>query len=226
MCPRCPTPLTTVPGVLVYAMALFVAAAVVILTDGSFIRLAEVSFDRAWLLAVGFGLQFLLDVIELPPSRYEDVGFAILLLSYVAILGFIASNIRTRGILVIGIGIALNAAVIALNAGMPYHVVAGLPRETTVKHRPERDNDVLPILSDRMATGSPFRAAISIGDLVLFAGIVELGYAGSRRPRRRARQPSPRYVDLPALERRGEIHLGEDQAGETTRSSAMSTRGS
>ncbi len=218
-------------GVLVYAVALLVAVAVVIVTDGTFTRLAEVSFERAWLLAAGLGLQILVDVINLPPSRYDDVGFGILLLSYVAVLGFIASNIRTRGILVIGIGIALNVFVIALNAGMPYHVVDGLPRETTVKHRPERSTDLLPVLSDRFATGSPFRAAISIGDLVLFAGIVELAYAGSRRARRSSRardQNAPtRYVDLPVAEESdGVIDLREPQADATTRSSATSTLGS
>lgn len=216
---------------LVYAVALLVAVAVVILSDGTFTRLAEVHFERVWLLAVGLGLQILIDVIPLPESRYEDVGVAILLLSYVAVLGFIASNIRTRGILVIGIGIALNAFVIALNAGMPYHVVDGVPRETTVKHRPERGSDVLPVLSDRFATGSPFRAAISIGDLVLFAGIVELAYVGSRRARRssrtRNRDTPPRYVDLPAVEQPdGVIDLREPQVEETTRSSATSTLGS
>ncbi len=216
-------------GVLVYAVALLFAVAVVILTDGTFARLADLSFERVWLLAVGLGLQIVVDVIDLPPSRYDDVGLAILLLSYVAVLGFIASNIRTRGILVMGIGIALNAFVIALNAGMPYHVVDGLPRETTVKHRPERGSDVLPVLSDRFATGSPFRAAISIGDLVLFAGIVELAYAGSRRARRspRIRSTPPRYVDLPAEEQSGGvIDLREPQAEATTRSSATSTLGS
>jgi hypothetical protein len=192
-------------------------------------------FSRPWLLAVGLLIQVALTVISIPKARLEDVGIALVLASYVAILAFVASNIRTRGFLLIGVGIALNAAVIALNLGMPYHVVDGIPRETTIKHRPERSGDVLPILSDRMAFGSPLNAALSIGDLLLCAGFIEFAYANSRRVRRIPRKK--RYVDLPAIE--GEtgftaetvIDLREDQpvdtGGEfTTRSSASRTRGS
>lgn len=217
---------------LAYVIAIAVAIAVIPLTDGSFTRLAELKFARAWLLAVGLGLQILLEIINLPKSRYEDVGLAILLVSYVAVLGFCASNVRTRGIVLIGIGIALNAFIIALNAGMPYRVVDGIPRETTVKHRPERDSDVLTILSDRFAIGA-LGAALSVGDLVLFGGIVELGYAGSRRARRRTARARTRYVDLPALEAESDraIDLRDPQDDEirleeTSRSSASKTRGS
>ena len=218
---------------LAYVIAIAVAVAVVGLTDGSFTRLTELRFSRAWLLGAGLGIQILLNVIDIPRARLEDVGIALLLLSYVAVLGFVASNIKTRGMAVVGAGIALNAAVIALNLGMPYHVVDGIPRETTIKHRPERASDVLPILSDRFAYGSPLRAAISIGDLVLFVGLVDVAYANSRRQTRRPVRIPKRYVDLPALERETVIDLNGPQPADTsgvatpaptTRSSASSTR--
>src|SRR3954451_14829438 len=128
--------------VLAYLVAIVVAIVVVALTNGSVSQLAEVRFRRVWLLGAGLGLQILLEVIELAPARYDDVGVAILLVSYVALLGFCASNLRTRGIELIGVGIALNALVIALNLGMPYKVADGLPRETTAKHRPTRSSDI------------------------------------------------------------------------------------
>lgn len=218
---------------LAYLIAIAVAVAVVGLTNGSFTRLTEVRFSRAWLLAAGLGIQISLNVIDIPTARLEDVGIALLLLSYVAVLGFVASNTKTRGMAVVGAGIALNAAVIALNLGMPYHVVDGIPRETTIKHRPERAGDVLPILSDRFAYGSPLRAAISIGDLVLFVGLVDFAYANSRRRTRRPVRIPKRYVDLPALERETVIDLNEPQPATTsdvatpaptTRSSASRTR--
>ena len=220
---------------LAYVIAIAVAVAVVPITNGSFTRLAEMKFSRTWLLAVGLLLQAALSVIDIPKARLEDVGVALLLLSYVCVLAFAACNIRTRGFLLIGAGIALNAAVIALNLGMPYHVVNGIPRETTIKHRPERSTDVLPILSDRMAIGSPLNAALSIGDLLLFAGFVEFAYANSRKVRRIPRKK--RYVDLPAIEYEPAfeservIDLREDQPVDTseeltTRSSASNTRGS
>jgi hypothetical protein len=201
-------------------VAIVVAIVVVPVTNGSFSRLAEVRFRRAWLLAVGLALQILLEVIPLAPARYDDIGVGILLLSYVALLGFCASNLRTRGIELIGLGIALNAVVIALNLGMPYKVADGIPRETTVKHRPTRSTDVAVFLSDQIVIGDPFAVAISIGDIVLGVGIVELAYFGSRRPRRRGRRA---VIDLTAVD---EIDLRDRQAGAavTTRSKASSTR--
>ena len=222
--------------VLFYVVVLVLAVGVVKLTDGTYLRLAETPFSRGWLLAVGLGLQILLATIDLPTARLNDVGIATLLLSYVAILGFCATNLRTRGIAVIGLGIALNALVIALNVGMPYTVVDGLPRETTIKHRPERKTDILAVLSDRFAYGSPLNAAISIGDLVLGVGIVELAYANSRRIRRRRGSDAARFVDLPALEQEQVIDVreaqpavvpaGETADGATIASNASSTRGS
>ncbi len=213
---------------LVYLVAMLVAIAIVPLTDGSYERLTEVTYRRAWLLAAGLGLQIALAIIDLPTARLDDVGAAGLVLSYVALLGFCAANIRVRGMVVMGIGIGLNALVIALNLGMPYQVVKGIPRETTIKHRPERATDILPFLSDRFAFGPPISSAISIGDLVLFAGIVELAYANSRRTRRRI-PIRTRYVDLPAIEAEEVLDLRDGQsvdAEATTRSSASMTRAS
>ena len=228
--------MSTVLLVLAYVIVIVLAIAVVKITDGTFTRLAEVRFARTWLLAVGLGLQVALPLIDVPQARLRDLGVGILLASYVAVLGFCVSNIRTRGIALIGLGIALNAGVIALNLGMPYKVVDGIPRETTIKHRPERATDILPVLSDRLAYGSPLNAAISIGDLVLFAGIVELAYANSRRVRHRTLPTPKRYVDLPAIEREREIDLRESQPEDapavaparvpTRRSSTSKTRGS
>ncbi len=171
--------------VLAYLVAIVIAVLVVPLTNGSFTQLTELRFSRAWLLGLGLVLQIGLDVVDLPRARYEDLGLAVLLVSYVALLAFCVSNIGTRGMLLIGIGIALNAVVIALNAGMPYKVADGIERETSVKHRPTRSDDIAVFLSDQITVGGPVDAAISAGDIVLAIGIVELTYAGSRRVRRR-----------------------------------------
>jgi len=205
--------------VLAYVVAIVVAIIVIPVTNGSITRLAEVRFRRVWLLVLGLALQVVVTVVDLPRARYEDLGVGILLVSYVALLGFCASNLRTRGIELIGIGIALNALVIALNLGMPYKVADGIPRETTVKHRPTRSTDVAVFLSDQIVIGDPFDAAISIGDIVLGVGVVELAYNGSRRPRRRG----SRVIDLTEAD---EIDLRDRQAGAavTTRSKASSTR--
>ncbi len=218
---------------LVYLVALVLAVAIVPLTSGRFARLTEIEFRRAWLLALGLGLQIGIEFVNLPEARMDDLGVAIVLLSYVALLGFCASNLTIGGIAIIGVGIALNALVIALNLGMPYKASGGIPRETTVKHRPTRSTDVAVFLSDQLTIGEPVNAAISIGDLVLGAGIVYFAYAGSRS-RRQSRRPA-RFVDLPAAERAEVEEIQVEQAtsgnGEaqaragtaTTRSSASKT---
>ena len=232
------------PSVLASLVAIVLAIVIVPLTHGRFDRLAHLRVARPWLFFTGVGLQIALEFVPIPRARFEDLGVALLLASYVALLAFCVSNIRMRGMELIAIGIALNAVVIALNVGMPYRVADGLPRETTVKHRPERPGDVATVLADGMTVGEPFRAAISVGDIVLALGIVELAYAGSRR-RRRVDRTRPRaappfemtgehaIVDLTAT---GEIDLRREEAADaqaadttgatTTRSSASSTRGS
>jgi hypothetical protein len=205
---------------LVYVVAIVVAIVVIPVTGGRYRRLAELELSRAWLLFAGLAIQIGLDVVDLPRARFDDVGLALLLLSYVCILGFCISNLAITGMGVIAIGIAMNAGVIALNRGMPYTVPDGVRAEVTVKHRPERPDDVLPVLSDRIALGSPFEASVSCGDLVIAVGLVDLCYRATRRPRRsRARfaHPSQRVdIDLAAYERsaraRGERRLTEHDA--------------
>jgi hypothetical protein len=102
---------------------------------------------------------------------------------------------------VITVGIAMNAFVIALNQGMPYRVPEGEHVETTVKHRPERPDDILPVLGDSIALGDPVNASISFGDLVIAVGLIDLTYRASRRPRRsRSRATTPESGDEVTLE--------------------------
>jgi hypothetical protein len=234
-----------VPGVLAYVVAIALALVIVPLTHGRFDRLAQIRFARPWLFFVGVGIQIALELVPIPRARFDDLGLALLLASYVALLAFCVSNLRMRGMELIALGIALNALVIALNMGMPYRVADGLPRQTTVKHRPIRSGDVATVLADRITIGAPFHAAMSVGDIVLSIGIVELAYAGSRRRRRvdrtrpRANPPFEMTGEHPVIDltTTGEIDLREPRGPAapqtpaptgtpTTRSSASRTRGS
>jgi Family of unknown function (DUF5317) len=169
------------------------AIVVVVATKGSFERLGRLRFRMLWLLFAGLAVQIVLEVIDFPKDRIEDVGFAILLVSYAAILGFCVMNRAVRGMTIIAVGVALNVLVIALNQGMPTKDdvrerngrEVRVPIEQTVKHRPRDDDTLLPFLGDEItAPGFP-NQQFSIGDIVMGFGIVYLCFEGSRVPRPR-----------------------------------------
>jgi hypothetical protein len=185
-------------GAVTFLLAtLLLAIVVVVVTRGSFIELAQLSVRWPVLLFAALGVQILLDVVSFPHERVDDLGFGLLVASYVALLVFCAANLRVTGVAIIGVGIALNAVVIVLNQGMPTRPhertnrsgqQIEVPIERDVKHRPEEPDDHLRFLSDQIVPPDPINEVISIGDLVVGAGVVVLCYAGSRRsnPRRSA----------------------------------------
>jgi hypothetical protein len=177
----------TVSGVLFTALTLAIAVVIALVTRGDLRRIAELPFRRLPLLLIGVAIQAALELVHVGAGRDPYLPAAVLLLSYACILGFCASNLRITGMGVVLIGIALNAAVIALNLGMPYRAPAGHATAASVKHRPERSNDVLTILSDRIVL-PPLRTSISFGDLIIAVGLIDLCYRGSRRPAAGARQ--------------------------------------
>jgi hypothetical protein len=184
---------STVVRVTFFVATIALAVIVVVATKGSFERLSRLHFRMLWLLFLGLAIQIVLEVVEFPKDRIENVGFAILLVSYVAILGFCVVNRSVRGMTIVAVGVALNVLVIALNQGMPtkddVHERNGrevhVPIEQTVKHRPEEDDDLLGFLGDVITAPSFPNQQFSIGDIVMGIGIVDLCFEGSRVPRRR-----------------------------------------
>jgi hypothetical protein len=179
--------------VIFVVIALVLAVVAVVATKGSFERLGRLRFRAFWLLFLGLGIQIVLEVVTLPDDRIEDVGFAILLLSYVAMLSFCVANRSIKGMTLVAIGVALNVLVIALNQGMPtkddVHQRAGrevrVPIEQTVKHRPLEDDTLLGFLGDVITFPGVPNQQFSIGDIVMALGIVDVCFEGSRVPRRR-----------------------------------------
>jgi hypothetical protein len=169
------------------------AALVVILSAGSFAELGRLTVTAGWILAVGLGLQVLLEIVTFPTDQLDTIGYGLLMLSYAFILAFCLSNVSTRGFGVIAVGIALNTLVIGLNQGMPTIPIGNdahgnrvrKPIERTIKHRPQRSGDLLKFLDDRIVMPKPFDTVVSFGDLVISVGICELAYSASRRKRRR-----------------------------------------
>jgi hypothetical protein len=184
--------LGTVSRVTFFVLTLLAAVLVVVATKGSFRRLGRIQFRILWLLFVALGIQIVLEYVTFPKDRIDDLGLAILLLSYVLIFVFCYVNRKVKGTSLIAIGIALNVLVIVLNQGMPtkddvlerngreVHV----PIARTVKHRPQDDDTVLPFLGDVMTLPGARNTQFSIGDIVIALGIVDVCFEASRRPRR------------------------------------------
>lgn len=172
-------------------MPLGVVAALllVLATRGSLARLGRLPLRALDMLFAGLALQVLLQVVHIPQARVDDVGFGLLLASYALILTFCLGNLHVRGMTIVLLGVALNAVVIALNQGMPANGPTRRTADghrisrviTNVKHRPERPDDLLTPLDDRIMLPRPSHDLLSFGDLVLVAGLLDVCYWGSRR---------------------------------------------
>jgi uncharacterized protein DUF5317 len=176
---------------LVLGVAMLVALLVPLVTHGSYKRLLDTEVHWGWLLAAGLAIQIVLEFAE-PPRRYwHSLGFGLLVASYVLVLAFCARNLVLRGMAIVMIGIACNAAVIVANQGMPVKIPADWDQTTnvaTVKHHPQQPGERLLILSDIIVVDQPWNSVLSYGDLILAVGLCDLSYNASRDPKRRRRK--------------------------------------
>jgi hypothetical protein len=180
--------------VVFFFAVILIAMLMVPLTGGSFHRLSQLQFRNLWVLLVALLVQMLLEFVDFPEARIEDVGVGILLATYLMIFLFCWLNRRIKGMTVISVGIALNVVVIALNLGMPtkdeLRRVDGrdvyVPIEQTVKHRPEDSDTLLSFLGDVITIPGVPNQPFSVGDIIIGLGIVDLCFEASRVPRRRS----------------------------------------
>ncbi|HET9730376.1 MAG TPA: DUF5317 domain-containing protein [Acidimicrobiia bacterium] len=174
---------------LVLGIAIIVALLIPAFTRGSYARLLGVQWRWTLLLFAGLAIQLALEYITIPREHWHDLGFGLLIASYVLILGFAFRNLVLRGMGVVIIGVACNFLVIALNQGMPVKIPVEWRDETwakpTVKHHPQQSDDKLRFLSDIIVLKKPYDAVLSFGDLILAVGLCDVAYNASRRPKRR-----------------------------------------
>jgi hypothetical protein len=111
-----------------------------------------------------------------------DLGFWVLVLSFVLLLAFAAINARAPGFLLVATGLCLNALVIGSNHGMPVtrealvrsNQAATLPdllHHGGEKHHLADTDTVLLPLADVIAIGHPIDQALSLGDVCVHVGI-------------------------------------------------------
>lgn len=160
------------------------------LAGGRLRRLAHLDLRWPWLAVLAVVAQLV--IAPLP----DGLAVPLLVASQLLLLAFILANHHLPGAWLIALGFALNAVVIDLNGGMPVAAEAlrWLGGETAVdpgKHRLLADGDLLTVLADVIPVPG-LRIVISVGDLVLAAGVAWLVAAGMRRA------PSPPAGASPA----------------------------
>jgi len=161
------------------------------ITRGSYVRLLGTPWRWSALLALGLGVQALLGIVDLPESRWHDVGFGFLVASYVLLIAWCAGNAVVRGMSVVLVGVALNALAITANQGMPVDVPESwaddVAVEASVKHHPQTGDDRLLPITDIVPVPGPWPTMASFGDLILTVGLCDVAFHASRRGRRRGR---------------------------------------
>lgn len=116
----------------------------------------------------------------------SSAAVVLILLSYVALLAFAVANLRLTGMAVVALGLALNAVVIAANNGMPVDpqavVATGLSSASELEaielqggRRWQEADDRLAVLGDIVPVAM-LDEVVSFGDLVLAAGLANVGF--------------------------------------------------
>ena len=167
------------------------ALAIGLWRGGSVHALADTRVRWLLLLFEGLLIQVAFDVWD-PPGLTPALAVAVLVISNVAVAAFILINVRIAGMLLIGAGLVLNTVVITANGAMP--VSAGASATAGLEPPSDSDDD---LKHERVTEDTTFgwladvipipglKEVLSVGDLVMAAGIARLIYARttSARPR-------------------------------------------
>jgi hypothetical protein len=159
-------------GMSFFLITLLLALGVALVTGGSLRQVMETRLRATPVLFLALATQLGLDLLGPSRGRGTDLDHWLLVASYVLLLGFCAANLGLRGMSVVAIGIALNAAVITVNRGMPIRTTRG-EVTTTVKHHRERPSDRLMPLADIIVV-PPINQALSFGDLIMVVGLMDV----------------------------------------------------
>ncbi len=192
------------------SVSLVVVAAVTAayLAGGRLGRLGQSGVRLAGLAAVGFVFQFLPMV-----GIGRTMAAALLWLSFALLILFSSVNLRRPGFVLFLLGVLLNLTVMAVNHGMPVRaealVASGDQGQIAqlqegyggVKYHLAGHDDRLMALADVVVLPPPVGEVVSIGDLLVDAGLgwflfaaMGPGRRGKREPagsRRAAQRPGP-----------------------------------
>jgi hypothetical protein len=136
---------------------------------------------RWWALALA-GL-----VLQIPPpsslSDNSHVLIVLLWLSFGCLIAFALINLRRPGFALILAGLSCNFVVIAVNSGMPVSpsavrasgqasLLTELAHGQAAKHHLQGPGDILLQLADEIPIGWPINQVVSVGDALVYSGMV------------------------------------------------------
>ena len=187
------------PSVLLVALAALLAGR---LAGGRLHHVAEAGIRVPWLAGAGLVMQVVAANVATPDP--------IMLASFVLLTVFAALNLHRSGFAVLGLGVLLNFAVVAVNGGMPISPEA-LVQAGDAAQIPQLEQglggakwhlagpeDVLLPLSDVVVIPPPIGEVVSVGDLLVDAGLGWFLYAATRPGRRREPEPDGETESAPA----------------------------
>jgi hypothetical protein len=161
-------------------LTVYLAAAMllaIVCTGGRLGRLAQVRIRHSWLLWLALADQIV--IISVVPDSQRTVLAAAHIASYVAAGVCVVLNRRLPGILLIGLGGALNGLVITLNGGTLPTTAAALRAAGRAADADQFtnsgvvDSPRLAFLGDAFATPAwlPGHSVFSVGDVLIWVGI-------------------------------------------------------
>jgi hypothetical protein len=154
------------------------------LTGGRLGRLAELEIKSLWAPLLAVALQVV--IVNVHPGGSATLHAVIHVGSYALLAGFLLINAHIRGATVIAAGMALNALAILVNGGvMPASAaaqkLAGLTENAGFNNSAAVAHPHLLWLGDVIPVPGPLANVLSVGDLVIFAGMLVLLHGTCRR---------------------------------------------
>ena len=157
------------------------------LTGGSLRRLGELKLRWLWTAPAALMVQVV--ITEVVSGSNESVLAAIHIASYVLIVAFLWANRRIAGVPVIAVGTLSNMLVITVNGGVmaasrTAQRIAGLTEGGGFHNSNAVGHAHLLWLGDIIPVPGPLPNVLSVGDCIIFTGMLVLLHRSCRKPAR------------------------------------------
>jgi hypothetical protein len=170
----------------------FVCVATVPLAGGNLLRLLDLELRRTWAVLTAITIQVAITTIF--PNGDQDLYSALHVLTYGMAAFFLISNRTLPGLWILALGGALNLIVISVNHGVMVAsstamATAGIPAaQDGFANSGVLAHPHLSVLGDVIGIPGPWPLGnvLSVGDLLIFAGLLVLLHRACSQPQRSA----------------------------------------